>query len=96
MHLKSLRGMILEFLNKIYPNMVVEFDIIGVFYRDYRDKYILKALSYLTDKGYVEAIKRSHPVRRYEEQVFYKITPKGIDLLDGTENDNGILLEDKE
>jgi DNA-binding PadR family transcriptional regulator len=88
--------MMLEFLNRVYPSMVIELDIIGVFYRDYRDSNIRKALSYLVDKGYVEAIKKPHPVRRYDEQVLYKITPKGIDLLDGTENDNGILLEDRE
>jgi hypothetical protein len=88
--------MMLEFLNKVYPSMVLELDVIGVFYRDYRDSHIRKTLSYLVDKGYVEAIKKPHPVRRYEENVFYKITPKGIDLLDGTENDNGILLEERE
>jgi len=91
---KVLRGLILDFLKSVYPALVLELDIIGVFYQDYRDKDIKQALAYLVDKGYVEEQQKPHPVRRYEKQFFYKLTAKGIDLYEGTIRDEGMLLED--
>ncbi|RKY65258.1 MAG: hypothetical protein DRQ02_10455 [Candidatus Latescibacterota bacterium] len=91
---RALRGLILDFLKSVYPTMVLELDIIGVFYQDYRDKHIRQALAYLVDKGYVEKIKKLHPVHRYEKQVFYRLTAKGIDIYEGTIRDEGVLLED--
>lgn len=96
MRYSSLRGMILEFLCRVYPSMVLEIDVISVFYRDYRDTHIRKALAYLVDKGYAERIEREHPIRRFERQVFYKATPSGIDLVEGTIRDDGVLIEDRD
>lgn len=96
MRYSSLRGMILEFLCKVYPNLVLEIDIISVFYRDFRDVHIRKAIAYLVDKGYAERIEREHPVRRFERQVFYKATPAGIDLLEGIIRDDAVLIEEKD
>jgi len=92
----SLRGMLLEFLGKIYPEAVLEIDLIGIFYRDYKDSQIRKALHYLVDKGYVQKIEKQHPFKRYENLVLYKITPAGIDLLEGLIQDSGILVEEKD
>jgi len=92
----SLRGMILEFLHKVYPNMVLELDIVSVFYRDYKDTAIRKSIAYLVDKGYVERIEKEHPIKRYDRQVFYRLTPKGIDLLEGTIKDEAIAIDDRD
>jgi len=96
MRYASLRGMILEFLNKVYPKMVLELDIISVFYRDYKDTAIRKSIAYLADKGYIEKVEKEHPVWRYEKQVFYKLTPQGIDLLEGLIKDDAIAIEDRD
>ncbi len=93
--LRALRGLILDFLKGVYPTMVLELDVIGVFYQDYRDKYIRQALAYLVDKGYVERLEKPHPVHRYERQVLYKLTAKGVDLMEGTIRDDGVLLEER-
>ena len=87
-----LRGLILEFLYRIYPNNIEKLNIIEVFYRDYKPKDIDKALEYLKDKGYIEKIEIQHPIRKFEKIITYKITPSGIDILDKTREDIGIKL----
>ena len=94
--MKALRGSILDFLKKVYPREVEELNIIGVFYQYYKDKEIRQALAYLADKGYIERIERKHPVYRRRKLVFYKATARGIDLLEGTISDDGIILPEEE
>jgi len=94
--MKALRGAILDFLRKVYPSEVEELNIIGVFYQYYKDKDIRQALAYLTDKGYIERKERKHPVYRRKKLVFYKATAKGIDLLEGTISDDGIILPEED
>jgi hypothetical protein len=93
--MKHLRGQLLDFLKRIYPRNIEELGIISVFYEYYRDKDIKQSLQYLVDKGYVEKEERKHPYRRREKVSFYKISAKGIDLIEGTIDDAGVILEDE-
>jgi len=92
---KHLRGQLLDFLKRIYPNEIEELGIISVFYEYHRDKEIRQSLQYLVDKGYAEKKKRKHPYRKRENLTFYKITAKGIDLIEGTIEDMGVILEEE-
>ena len=93
--MKHLRGQLLDFLKRIYPRNIEELGIISVFYEYYRDKDIRQSLQYLVDKGYVEKEEKKHPYQRRKKLSFYKISAKGIDLIEGTIEDAGIILEDE-
>ncbi len=93
---KALRGILLDFLQKIYPNEVELLGIYAVFYERYTVNEINKALGYLVDKGYVKEETVPNPYRRYRCIKTYKLTPKGLDLLEGTINDPGIFLPEEE
>jgi DNA-binding PadR family transcriptional regulator len=88
---KSLRGLILDFLKRIYPREIEELEVIAVFYQYHRDTEIRQALAYLVDKGYVEAKKVAIPYDKRRYRMLYKITPKGIDLLEGEIIDDTVL-----
>jgi hypothetical protein len=87
-----LRYEILDYLNRIYPRAVEEIEIISVFYRTYRTKEIKRQLYYLFDKGYIEAMEIEIPYMHYEKKKLFKITPKGIDLLDRRIHDDSVPL----
>jgi len=93
---KLLRGLILDFLHRIYPRDIEKIGIIEVFYKDWKPKDIEKALGYLRDKGYIKELEVEHPVRKFERLQIYKITPFGIDLIEGTHCDNGIAFWEDE
>ncbi len=88
---KSLRGQILDFLKRIYPREIEELEVIAVFYQYHKDTEIRQALAYLVDKGYVEAKKVAIPYDKRRYRTLYKITPKGIDLLEGEIVDDTVL-----
>ncbi len=88
---KSLWGLILDFLKRIYPREIEELEVIAVFYQYHRDTDIRQALAYLVDKGYVEAKKVAIPYDKRRYRTLYKITPKGIDLLEGEIVDDTVL-----
>lgn len=90
---ETLRGNIIEFLYKIYPAIVLELDIISVFYQYHRDTDIRKSLAYLVDCGYVERMEMPHPVRRFEKQVFYKLTADGVQVAECIKRDDTVLPE---
>ncbi len=90
---ETLRGNILEFLLKVYPHMVLELDVIKVFYQYHRDKDIRQALAFLIDSNYVEKTEKPHPVRRFEMQTFYKLTRDGVLIADGTKRDDSVMME---
>ncbi|MCX7999771.1 MAG: hypothetical protein N3A69_12615 [Leptospiraceae bacterium] len=94
--MKALRGYLLKFLFKIYPKSIEELNIISVFYQYYTDAEIKKALHYLVDKGYVEKTTEPFPGFYRKKLNFYKITAKGIDLIEGTWKDEGIVFEEEE
>lgn len=87
-----LRGNILDFLKYTYPDKVDERSIVGSLYvyNDYDD--IIGALAYLVDKGYIERTEVPHPYKSVEKIRMYKISPAGIDLLDGTTTDPAVTV----
>jgi len=89
--MKGLRGLILDFLKRIYPREIEELEIVSVFYQYYRDVEIRQALHYLADKGYVEIKKVILPYDKRRYRTLYKISPTGIDLLEGTIDDPGVI-----
>ena len=94
--MKALRGQILDFLKRIYPREIEELGVISVFYQYHTDKDIRQSLQYLADKGYVEKREVPHPYHRRKKVHLYRITAKGIDLIEGTIHDEGILFEEEE
>ena len=96
MNEKELRGYILDFLKRIYPRKVEELNIIATFYQYWTDSQIKRTLAYLTEKGYVEIEEKPHPVLKRKRLRLYKLTARGIDLLEGTIADNGIILPEED
>ncbi len=94
--MKALRGQLIDFLKRIYPREIEELAIISVFYQYYTDRDIKQALQYLVDKGYVEKKEVPHPYHRRKTVRLYRITAHGIDLIEGTVHDDGIVLEEEE
>ena len=90
---QSLRGIILKFLGEVYPHMALEIDLLDMFHEDWTVKTIQQALQYLVDKGYVERIDKPLRFLQFEKKIFYKLTPKGVDLLEGVVEDPGVLVE---
>jgi len=95
MNIKALRGEILDFLHRISPRIIDELEIIGVFYQYYKDNEIRSALLYLADRGYIKVIEEPHPYKPREKKRFYTITADGIDVLDLTKQDNGIIVPER-
>lgn len=94
---KLLRGKVLDFLRYLIRSgdkdgEIEELGIISVFYQYYKVKSIREALHYLESKGYITSREILKPTSNYEKYKLYKITAAGIDVLDGTVQDNGIIL----
>jgi DNA-binding PadR family transcriptional regulator len=95
MNEKALRGYILDFLKRIYPAKVEELNVIATFYQYWPDAQIRRSLAYLVDKGYVEMEERRHPVTKRKKLRFYRLTAKGVDLLENTITDDGVILPEE-
>lgn len=91
---RGLRWQILDFLYRIYPRDIEELSIVGVFYQYWTDKAIKQSLAYLVDSGYVEQKFSQHPYRKSEKIAFYKLTKKGVDLVEGFISDPAIAYEE--
>jgi len=89
----SLRGKILHLLRKTINGLDKD-GIVHVFYQYYKLSEIEEALRYLEDKGYIQAedVKIS-PRLSYK---FYRITARGIDLLDGIVEEKGIAVPEED
>jgi len=92
---KTLRGQILDFLYKVYPEETEEVTIISVFYQYFKESQIKKSLQYLVDKGYIELKDIPHPVHQRKIIRLYKILPPGVDLIEGNTHDETILIEEE-
>jgi hypothetical protein len=89
-----LRGKLLALLKKTYPNGVDDKTIVSILYQYHRTEDIFASLEYLADKKYVERKAHPHPYLELEKLQWYKLTPSGIDLLEGsTPEDPGILIQ---
>ncbi|MCL2722211.1 MAG: hypothetical protein FWD47_12855 [Treponema sp.] len=89
-----LRGKLLDLLRKVYPEGIDQKTIISILFQYHKSDDILSSLEYLTDKKYIIKKEQPHPFLKHEKIQWYKLTPCGIDLLDGNINDDpGILLQ---
>jgi hypothetical protein len=88
----GLRGTLLEWLNKLYPDGADLRLLVGTLYQYHKPDDIKVSLEYLADKGYISKKELPHPYKAGELIVIYKITPAGIDLMDGTTSDPGIAM----
>lgn len=86
---KAIRGHILYLLNLSHPTpttgKVLETGMLSSMLVASPD--ISAYLDYLIDRGYIDRIDKPEYGLRY-----YKLTSRGIDLLEGTITDNGVLL----
>ena len=89
---KEFKGQILSFLYGIHPLAISQVSIYQTYFQYYRTEDIDKILEYLVEKGYVEEGLIQPPNTMFELVKNYKITPAGIDLLDGTIQDPGIIF----
>ncbi|MEM1589306.1 MAG: hypothetical protein QW175_02665 [Candidatus Bathyarchaeia archaeon] len=89
----SLRGKILHLLRRAINGLDKD-GIVHVFYQYYKLSEIEEALRYLEDKGYIQSedIKIS-PRLSYK---FYRISAKGIDVLDGIVEEKGIVIPEED
>jgi hypothetical protein len=91
-----LRGILLDLMRKMYPEGIDYRTIITILYQYHKVDAISDSLEYLADKEYVQKKTAPHPYAEQETVCWYKITPKGIDLLEGNiESDPGILIQRK-
>lgn len=91
----TLRGEILDFLRMAEMRYVERITIIEVFYQYWKDRQIIESLEYLVDRGYVEEKTIEDPLKRFAKKHLYRITSKGIDVLDGTIKDEGIIVPER-
>jgi hypothetical protein len=88
-----LRGKIMELLRKVYPEGVDKKTIMSVFFQYHKTEDISSSLEYLSDKEYIIKKEFPHPYLEQELVQWYKLSPKGMDLLEGNiPADPGILL----
>lgn len=90
-----LRGDLLQFLGTIYPSEAKETSIIAAYFQYHTPAAIMKALNYLADSEFVEKIERPHLFRPLDKVAFYKISPKGINLMERSITDAGVTVIDE-
>jgi len=89
-----LRGKLLDLFRKVYPEGIDQKTIISILFQYHKIGDIQTSLEYLVGKEYALKKEHPHPYIKQEKILWYKLTPKGIDLLDGNiENDPGILIQ---
>ena len=89
---KEFRGEILSFLYGIHPLAISQVSIYQTYFQYYRTEDIDRILEYLVEKNYVEEETVQPPNTMFETVKRYKISPAGIDLLDGTIADAGVIF----
>ncbi|MGP1587296.1 MAG: hypothetical protein ACTTHG_03015 [Treponemataceae bacterium] len=88
-----LRGKILRLLADFYPNGVELTSLIGIYHAYEKVDDITKSVEYLVDKGFVYKKENPHPYKDNMKVIFYKISPEGLDLVEGNaKGDIGILI----
>jgi hypothetical protein len=88
-----LRGKILDILKKVYPDGVDYRTLITILFQYHKTDDITASLEYLVDKEYVLKKEHPHPFMEQELIQWYKLSPRGIDLIEGNiESDPGILI----
>lgn len=92
----TIRGKVLEFLKYLYPEGADDRTVLSVFYPYHNAKQIETAIEYLADKGYVSRRQVPHPYKKQAFVVIYRITPTGIDLVDGVSADAAVAVPPEE
>jgi hypothetical protein len=88
-----LRGKILGLLKKVYPDGVEYQTLITILFQYHKTGDITASLEYLVDKEYVLKKEHPHPFMEQELVRWYKLTPHGVDLLEGNiAADPGVLI----
>ena len=88
-----LRGKILRLLFELYPNGIEHTQLVGIYYQYEKVEEIERSVSYLVDRKLVARTVSPHPFKANATVTYYKITPEGIDLIDGTDaSDSGIVV----
>ena len=88
-----LRGKLLELLRNVYPDGIEKSTIISILFQYHKAEDISASLEYLIDKGYAIRKEYPHPYVIQEVIHWYKLSPSGMDLLEGNiSNDPGILI----
>lgn len=78
-----LRGKILKLLSELYPNGIDRSTLVGIYYQYDKVDDIEKSLEYLRDKNFIVRKENPHPYKENKKVIFYKITPEGVDLIEG-------------
>lgn len=88
-----LRGKILKLLADLYPNGIEHTSLLGIYHSYEKIDDITKSAEYLVEKKLVNKIENPHPYKEGAKIIYYKITPEGIDLVEGNiPADSGILI----
>jgi hypothetical protein len=94
MKLNILRGKILAHLKKVYPDGEDEITVSSILYQYHKTEDITASLEYVVGKDYVEKKEHKHPFAERENVRWYKLKPKGVDLIEGNiDPDPGILIQ---
>ena len=91
---KIMRGDILNFVYSLSPSRVKETSITSTYYSYYEYKSILRGISYLVDRGFLQKHLLEHPVT-HKNEAFYTITADGMLVVEKTNSDNGVLVEEE-
>ena len=90
---KAIRGYILRALVKGFNNSLLVRQISNALQQDQLiiSPDIGKHIDYLEDAGYIEFInKRVNAYTAYKNDAVIKLTKSGVDLVEGTIDDNGV------
>ncbi len=88
-----LRGKILTLLAEFYPNGIEHSSLISIYYQYEKVDDIEKSVQYLVDKDLVLKTVNPHPFKEQKTIEYYKITPDGLDVVEGNvDNDPGIII----
>jgi len=89
-----LRGKILDLLKRVYPDGIEQKTFFSILFQYHKPEDIRASLEYLVDTDYISLKEQPHPVFEQEKVQWYKLSPKGVDLLEGNIAENpGILIQ---
>lgn len=88
-----LRGKILRLLSDMYPDGIEKTSLNGIYHAYENIDDIERSVEYLCDKGYCSKTESPHPYKANMTITYYKITPSGLDLIEGNvAADSGIVI----
>lgn len=88
-----LRGEVLESLYKLYPDGASDDSLHSIFFQYNKYEAVTNAINYLLDKKLIKKIEEPDLFAAGAVFVRYKITPEGIDLIEGSiKSIPGILI----